>query len=207
LTSKKNKQNKTQQMVMIPARIIKPPPFNASFRISKVLRYLASSGSSGSGTDVTAQNMAAIFNVAVSATTGFSLVGAIHLKRLEMWSPASPGATVSAEFHQGSTTFIGSPSVVVSDTSVGTAYPAYVSTKPPKNSLSGFCIDGNATSTGPVVTLTYPDDAVVDFHVDMVLLDSGVVGQSTTGAGMTAGVTYLKILGAGSLQPANYPGY
>lgn len=189
---------------MTPSRSLKPTAFQASFRFSKVLRYEAMADINSS---VSAQNFAAIIMAATSSTTGFSLVGAIRIKKIEAWSPATPGANVSLEYTQETTTFIGSPSIIVSDTCVGSTFPAYVVLKPPKNSLSGFWISGNATSTGHVVDIVCSENTIIDFHVELVMLDQTTVGQSVTSTGTTAGVLYQKILCGGNLSPVAFPGY
>jgi len=179
------------------------PPFTASYKVTKTLRYVCTAATSGS---ITAQNLAAILTVATSATTGFSVVGAILLHSAEIWSESAPGAQVLLEISQETTTFIGSPSVLRQDISTG-LYPAYVKIKPPKNSLSGFWISGNATSTGTVLTVNASGNSVLDLKVTLVFLDQSVVGQATTGSGMTAGVMYQKNLIGGNFTPAGFPGY
>lgn len=207
--SKNNKNNlrrasKNVPNSMVTSKSLKPPAFKASIQFTKVVRYQAQAALDGS---ITAENLATILTVATAATTGASIVGAIRLNQIEMWSPASQGASVSCEFTQESTTFIGSPSSIKSDTAQGTAFPAYISMKPPKNSLSGFWISGAATSSSPVITLTCSEDSIIDLHVTIVLLDQTVVGQTTTGAGMTAGVLYWKNLIGAQLIPVAAPGY
>jgi hypothetical protein len=135
-------------------------------------------------------------------------VGAIVLHRIEIWGPAVPGNFVSLEFTQETTTFIGSPSIIYSDTSVSSTYPAYCDIRPPPNSLSGFFVSGNATSTGHMVDLAFnASECVMDLHVTVTMLDQTTVGQAVTGSGLTAGVMYQKILAGGSLIPVSFPGY
>jgi len=185
-------------------RSLKPTAFQASLKFTKILRYIATANINS---QVSAQNLAAILMAATSATTGFSLVGAIRLNKIEAWTPAIPGANVSLEYTQETTTFIGSPSVIVSDTCTSSTFPAYVALRPPKNSLSGFWVSGNATSTGHMVDIVCSENTVIDFHVDLVLLDQSTVGQSVTSTGTVAGVLYMKLLCGGTLAPVSFPGY
>jgi len=183
---------------------LKPPPFQASISFSKVFRFQAQAAQNSF---VTAQDMALLLSVAISATTGISLVGAVKIKKIEAWTEAAPGASVDLEFTQETTTFIGSPSKIFSDTCQSSTFPGYVSIKPPNNSLSGFWISGNATSTGHVVDITCSALTVIDFHLEIVLLDQSTVGQATTGAGMSNGVLYMRKLCGANLVPVSYPGY
>jgi hypothetical protein len=124
-----------------------------------------------------------------------------------MWSPPTTGANVAIEFAQESTTFIGSPSQIISDTCMSMTKPAHLKVKPPKNSLSGFWIAGGATSTASVMTIIASDNTVIDFVFDLHLVDQGFpVGQTRTVAGASVGALYLKTLLTGQLIPAFFAG-
>lgn len=182
-----------------------PPPFKASLSIQrKRIRYQTTAAVDGS---ITASDLANILGVAVSTTSVQSIINAIHLRSVEMWSPPSTGANVAIEFAQENTTFIGSPSSLISDTCMSMTKPAHLKVRPPKNSLSGFWIAGGATSTSPVMTIIASDDTIIDFVFDLHLIDSGFpVGQARTVAAATLGQLYLKIFLTGQLIPVSFPG-
>jgi len=184
------------------------PTISASVVVQKVVRYQAG-GSSFSGS-VTAQDLAQLFFVGATTTTAFSLIGGIELTRIRMWGPSpNPGevSTVSCEFDQDSTTFIGSPSIIKTDTSVTSMAAAYIDMVPPKNSLSGFWISGSATSGASVFSVEGPEMTIIDLHVNMTLLDSGTVGQAVSVTAVVPGVLYFKKLPGFSGTAVLWPPY
>lgn len=182
-----------------------PPPFKASLAIKrKRIRYETTAAVD---IDVSAQDLATLLGVALNATTIASIINAVQLRTVEIWSPPTTGANVAIEFAQENTTFIGSPSSLVSDTCMSMTKPAHIKVKPPKNSLSGFWIAGGATSTSPVVSIIASENSIIDFVFDLHLIDTGFPqGQTRTVAGATVGGLYLKTLGTGQLIPVSFPG-
>jgi len=182
------------------------PSTNASVVIKKTVRYISNNVFASS---ITANDLASILFVGTGTTTASSLVGSVEVERIRMWGPApTTGATtISCEFSQESTTFIGSPSILMTDTSVDSMHPAYLDLTPPKNSLSGFWISGAATSTATVITLSGPIDTVIDLHLKIVLIDQTNIGQSVTVTAVIDGVLYFKRLMGTILVPIAWPTY
>jgi len=179
-----------------------PPPFMASIVFGKTIRYTASVGIDAA---IVIADLATLFVMATGTTTGFSIIGSTLLKKVEAWSPPTPGALVSLQFSQETTNSIGSPSRIKSDVCQSTAVPAYVKLKPPGNSLSGFYITGNATSTAHAIDVVLAEGSILDLHVAITLLDLAAPGQASTLSGATAGVMYARKLLSGDLIPVSFP--
>lgn len=182
-----------------------PPEIVATISFRKKVRYQASAGITNGA--ISAQDLARLYGFGVTTTSLASMLDAIHLVKVQIWSPAIIGAITALEFKQETTTFIGSPSKTISDICVSTAVPARVKAKPPPNSLSGFWIDGGATSTSSVINLTIAENSVVDFTFDFRFIDNGSdPGPIFTVSGAVVGVIYLRNLCSGDLVPVSFPG-
>lgn len=183
-----------------------PPAFKPTISIRKKFRFLATA--TITDLSITAMDLAKFLSVGISTTAVVSLIDAIHLVKLQAWSPPVSGATVACEFKQENTTFIGSPSQTYSDTCLSTAFPAHLKARPPPNSLSGFWIAGQATSTASVITLTLAAGSIVDFTFDIRMIDDANTpgNDFTTTATPVVGVIYLRNLCTGLLTPISFPG-
>jgi len=173
----------------------------------KTIRYNVTTAVNGVG--ISAQDLALILSLATSAAAATSLIGSIRLVKIRAWSPCTIGAQVAIEFHQTSTTFIGSPSILHSDICVSMALPARISCAPPENSLSGFWISGAATSTAAVIDVTGSVGSIFDFTFEVVMTgdSDNVVGQAWTPTGTALlGTVYERILCGGNLNPVAFNG-
>jgi len=147
------------------------------------------------------------------ANTAYSLLDGVRLKRVRVWDTSSSvGGVVSISLTWSSAS---SFPETISDSSIGTAEPLYISTVPPKGSLAADWITnigGVITDTGPVFSLLTTASAIVDVEVELALqnnyLGGSNAGQATTSA-TTAGIVYagyLDGLFAGStLVPVGFP--
>jgi len=208
-SSKKARPNNRVRSVQ---KIRVPPPiprFFPTIQFTRTNRYSATAASNGVA--ITAIDLAQSIFVGTSDTTAVSLVGSVEVKKVTIWGPvpaAGSVSTVSAEFTQETTTFIGSPSKIFSDTSLDMTHTPFVVMKPPKNSLTGFWIAGGATSTAAVITLSIPANSIVDLKLAYTLLDQGSApGQAVTVAAAVAGVLYFKSLQSNNLVAVNEPAY
>ncbi len=180
-----------------------PPQIPASFALTKTIRFsCASAVNSG----VQALDFAQMIYMITGTTTANSLLNAIKLNYVEIWSPATIPSTISIEFDQNNAGMSGSPSKVYTDTCVSTAIPAHLRVKPPKNSLSGFWIAGPTTSTNNIFTLVAPQNSIVDINVTFTLNDTSASGAARTIGSGTAGNLGIATLVSG-LIPVSFPTY
>jgi len=111
-----------------------------------------------------------------------------------MWAPAAAGGanTVSVCWI-GSGNFSG-PKALISDTTLGSALPAYVKTKPPVGSVAAsWFADGS--SGGAVIQLNYPTNTIIDLDCEYVLRnDEPQIAVTAAVAAATAGRMYVRRL-------------
>jgi hypothetical protein len=129
---------------------------------------------------------------ASGGTTNYRILSGFRLKSLSIWaSPASLGATATASVEWLSEN---GPSVVVSDTSVGTAQPLVVNTSPPPGSLAGYwSYLGNNEAT-VLAILNAPAGAVVDITYETILCNGETALTATTTNSGSAGKVYMTYL-------------
>jgi len=104
---------------------------------------------------------------------------------------------VQCQYDTGVNSTFGAPTVVISDTSAGIT-PAYIKTRPPKESLAAKWFNVGNTSA-PLFTLQYPTYCDIDVNVSFVNDFSGassVTSVGTSGAGV--GVNYIRALDSAS---------
>lgn len=147
------------------------------------------------------------------ANTVYPLLDGVRVRRVSIWdTTATLGAlgTVSMTWVSPSTL-----PVTVSDSSVGTAVPMYISSAPPKGSLADdWIVDvgGAAVDTGYVLQMVLTANAVIDVECELAL-QNNYTGGTTSGISTTlstsAGIVYqcyLDGIAAGSgLIPIGMP--
>lgn len=141
--------------------------------------------------------LAAAGNVCtVSNSTVTSFFGSVKVNRIAMWAPpAAQGSSATA-----SVNWIGaanSSNREVSDTTVSTAIPAHVNSRPPINSLASFWSNGsNAAAT--LFTLVAPPGTIIDVSMSLILQDDDAIDSIVDTAVATATFTNTYYL---SLDP------
>ncbi len=189
--TRNSKQGKSRRRgaAPIPRGLNHPPSFSATKQFSGRARYLASDATTGITRGMLLNHL--ILNAA-SSTTNYRLLSGFRLKSVEMWcSTASLGTTTTVSIEWTSTS---GPSAIVSDTSVGTAEPSHVASRPPPRSLAGFwCLTGNNESE-VVCILRTSANTVVDITYDAVLQNGETPTAVTTTASGVAGTLYMTYL-------------
>ncbi len=180
---------------------LSPPQFAATKRIVGRARYLAASSSTGTSITRAILLNHLVMNSA-SGTTNYRVFSGFRLKSVEMWQSSTSTTPLSVEW----TSSLG-PSPVVSDTSVGTAFPAHVSTSPPKDSLAAFWSLTSSNESDVLLILTFDQQAVVDITFEAIIQNGEVPVAVTTTASGTAGKVYMTYLSGATttvLPPVSY---
>lgn len=190
----------------------RPIAFKPTIQIDHVFRFEATGGSVDE--NILYNDLASMWVVATGATTGFTLVAATRLRKLEVWGPMTSSlqpVTVSINW-VASAAGAASNSLLVSDTSMGSTTAAHVSTRPPRKSQSAQWQNnlplGGGSGPDVCFHIIAPQYAVVDVHVSFQLISTGVVGNAITIAAATSGVNYSHVLdssGSKFLTPVSYP--
>jgi hypothetical protein len=171
----------------------KPGQFKSNIIIHHTQRYVTT----GTGTTLTAKNIAASFGsmCTVTNSTCTTLYDAVRVKRIKIWgTAAAASSTVSVEWSAASPG-VNYANVEVSDTSTSTAYPPFVSTAPPRESLASFWT--NAFSSVVLATLTLPNaGTIIDVEAELIISDSATAAETTTVVtGVLGEVYYLPLDG------------
>jgi len=186
------------------------PPIQSNPIIRRIFRYEVVAVVTAP-ISVLATDLVGLMVYSTGATTSVNIFENVRLKRISIWS--TPGGTTSTVTSSQSVAIdwngtVGPTGHRVSDTSLGGAYGAYVTSKPPAGSLAGFWLD-NSTS-GNVCQLTVNLGDILDFQIEYTLADSGSLASTVTAmVGATTGRFYLRSPAAASsvvqLQPVAYP--
>jgi hypothetical protein len=199
-----NRQNNSQSRG-IPC----PPPFNATLVTRKRLRFEASSASPAGGTALTSEDVFDLLCMATSATAAYQIMTGVKIRRISIWGPMAASlapVTVSIEY-LATGSFLGQPTKIKSDTSMGATRAAYVSYAPPPKSLLDNWVPSNTGVS--LISLQFPANSIVDVEFDFVTQNGESpfpVGAVVAGA--TVGKVYCRALdsnGSGLLVPISYP--
>jgi hypothetical protein len=122
------------------------------------------------------------------------LAGAYKIHSVKMWGPvlASGPTTVGIEWFSA---FGNLRCKQVSDTTVSTAFPAYVESSPPSGSNAEF-ISGAGSAN--VLSLLCPLDAVIDIHMSHYLQDNMAISTKGVTTAPTLGQMFWFALDSGN---------
>jgi len=200
----RNRQNNSQTRG-IPA----PPPFMAALVTRKRLRFEASSASPTTGTLLTSEDLFDLIVMATSATSAYQIMTGVRVRKIHVWGLMTASLTpVTVAIEYLSTgSFLGQPSKIKSDTSMGATRAAYVSFAPPPKSLLENWVPANSAAN--LISLTFPANSIVDVEFDFVV-QNGEAPQAVGAAvlGATVGKIYCRALdsnGSALLVPVQYP--
>jgi len=183
-----------------------PPQFTSSFVMKKRLRFKATAAAT---TVLTVSSFGDLWCVAATTTSAYQLAQFVRVKKIEMWGPMASDlvpVTVSCDWTGSNSPGFFGKSNRVSDTSMGSAECAHISTRPPTGSQVAEFLPASNSAT--VCSLVYPLGAIIDITYDLVVRDDAAA-QSVTGAvaGATVGANYIRSLDsptATNLVPVSY---
>lgn len=145
-----------------------PPQISSNIAFGHLFRFVSGSGSA---TTVTANSALCAAGTVCSSANNVvaSFVGSAKINRVDIWSPpASQGSSVTCSVNWAGSG--NSANREVSDTSISTAMPAHVSTRPPERSLAAFWFNAN-TPAAPLFTVVAPTGSIIDVSMSLILFD------------------------------------
>lgn len=126
----------------------------------------------------------------VANTTVSTFFESVRVGRVQIWTPpAAQGsfATCSLEWFGGTS----ANNLEVSDTSISTATPAYISSRPPRLSLAAFWQKPAALN---LFQLTAPSGSIIDVDLELIMSDDETTPATTAVASGTLGIVYYLAL-------------
>ncbi len=176
----------------------RPPPFRATITTRHTFRWRVATA--GTFT-VTNEAVRRWYVVATAATTTACPVEGIRLRRIRIWGqPPALGAALTTVELDWKGSFSNDLKLV--DTSSGIS-PAFIDSRPPKNSSASFWFDNSATNENLFVVAA-PVGSTIDVEIDMLFVDDSpaISGPSTTGA--TLGTMYgANLVGTGQASSSS----
>jgi hypothetical protein len=156
--------------------------------------------------------MSALGVVATNSSTAYAIASFYRIRSIEMWGDTadSTGTSNSVEVIWYPVSAIGKPNIFT-DTSNSSAVSPHLFCKPPKNTLSGDWLHGQANYGTVIFSLTFPAATVVDIHLEFIM-ETRYGGNTSNasfvaGNSLTTGNTYWSCLdgAGGKLIPINLP--
>lgn len=141
----------------------------------------------------------------VAGVTAYRVCSAFKVKSIELWAaaPSSGAPTTNSVEWVDNTTSSATNRIMVSDTTMGTAKPLHVYTRPPKLSTVGFWQNG-----GSQVSFTLnlgAANTIIDLTVSFSLQDTNSTPSITTstvpGTGATNGICCKSLDGGNIILP------
>ena len=204
MISKNNKRGANRRVIQ--NKSPNPPMFQQEPIQKRKFRFKAFQGS-GFNNTIYESDLLDLACMATGSTSAYRRYESVKLDKVEVWCANGNGALSNdINLEWLNTNFIGGSGGTVSDTALGTANIAHISSKPPKNSKADFWLSGSIVSE-PVFNLECPQGSIVDITVRYVDRDSEsarLVTGSVSGA--VVGTNYLRYLdssGAKLLEPVN----
>jgi hypothetical protein len=139
-------------------------------------------------------------STATTAVLLQSVFSSFRVLQFKMWGPVATTAspTISIDWF-GNVNGTGDNTCLHrdSDTSISTAYPAFINAKPPPDSFASFWQSGGQNT--PFMSLNYPAGTVIDLTLELILFDTSLGGNPQTRAshatiGATVGQLYYTPL-------------
>jgi hypothetical protein len=129
----------------------------------------------------------------------FPIAGSFLLKRIRIWGSSTGlavGNTIGVNWQPPTnTTYV--PNLEITNTSMSTAVPAYLSTSPPKNSTASFW--QSPTASVELFKVAAPSGSIIELDIDFIVSDNDVVPSSySTASTVVSGHMYTVALDGGS---------
>jgi hypothetical protein len=128
----------------------------------------------------------------VANTAVTCLFGTLRIKRVQIWAPPLTSGTNEVEILWGVQGQANMNPVRVTDVSVSTAFPAYISTSPPPNSVASFW--QNVGVNQDMFKISCPTASYIDVTLELTLWNNEGSGFNTTVALATLGDMYYMSL-------------
>jgi hypothetical protein len=162
------------------------PQLSSNIAVNHIYRFTSNNATS---TQITGKDLlGALGTLCTSSTNLYSMFESVKVNRVSIWAPpSSQGA-----FATCSVNWLGqsnSDTKEVSDTTVSVTTPAFVTTKPPRNSLSSFW-QTPAVANNVLMSIIAPVGAVIDVNLSGLLNDDDVSGNAYTCTASSTGNTY-----------------
>lgn len=186
--------------------MLSPPQIQPTLRVDQVIRFQASSALAG--ITLSPLSLLDMWCLATGTTAAYRVADSVRLRKIEMWGPMasnlSPVTTTLEWAAQAGV--VGSPSKLVSDTSMGSSRPAYVTSSPPQGSVQDLWQNSGSAA---LALLTGPTGTIVDIHLSYRVQDKVTQTAVTAAvAGATVGQVYIRAADSTTtalLLPLNFP--
>jgi len=163
---------------------IRPAPFRANVEHRHVFRFTSTNATSASMTDNEILTAAGV--IATSATVGAAIHSSFKIHRVTIWSPpASQGASTTCSLN-----WVQVVEREISDTSVSTAVPAYLTSVPPAGSQAAFWNSNQGTT---LFSMVAPVGSIIDIDLTLIMQDN-LGSASAVLVGATVGNAYYCCL-------------
>jgi hypothetical protein len=165
------------------------------------MRFEATGSSAGTNV-IHSYDVLNLLAVGTAANTVKGILGAVRVKQIEIYSPISEqGAAVTCSIEWESNQ---ASNIEISDTSMSTAKPAHLRSRPPPNSLANNW-QNLANGNTPLFNIVAPPASTIDLWFDFTLFDEenseSQISVSTTAA-VTTGLLYYLALDCKTDQEA-----
>jgi hypothetical protein len=128
--------------------------------------------------------------ITLTNTTAVRIFNAIKIRKVEMWSPVSAGASAADFGIEWSSQY--GPFETVNGTTQGTARPGHLMTRPPKGSVAGFWSLAGVNESEIVMYIWGPAGTVVDFHLTGSMSADGAASATSVSPSGATGVFAIK---------------
>lgn len=189
---RKAQRKLTQEELRLAMSVPKSLPGNVS--ITRTYRYRCDTAGEYSIQDGDFLAMAGGICTVASSTIAL-VADTFKVHKIEIRAP-NPSGTVTAKLQWNGTDYAGGKEI--SDTSISTAYPAFITSKPPPGSALSL---QRGTGSNECIKLYLPAQAIIDVHVTHWMQDAGAALTATVITG-SVGYYYWLYLDHHSLATA-----
>jgi len=180
-----------------------PFPLLGTPALGHVFQFLAG-GAAAPETPITRGDLLNLMMVAATATTAYSIIAAIKVKRVRIWSPIVAAFTpvqVQLEWNGG----LYAPSAIHSAISEGLTPAKLESSPPPGSSPDLWSITGASNLAEVLFSLSCPTGTVVQVTTALRLMDDEPAPTPVVAVGATIGKTYFGNLDGPPVSGAYVP--
>jgi hypothetical protein len=166
------------------------PKLQTVSQITRTIRFTNTTGGSLTGQQFSLYGLIGAFGtMATAANTVYPIFDSVKVHKVTIWAGQQSTGNTNNVAIKWDSSYVNSNNREFINTTLSSASPAMLESKPPGGSITGFWSalgGGNQT----IFLVSCPSNAVIDVHMSAIMSDDEVLVPITTASAVSAGSVY-----------------
>jgi hypothetical protein len=166
------------------------PSLQTVTKVTRTIRFVNSTGGNLTGQQFSLYGLVGAFGtVATASNTVYPIFDSVKVHKVTCWCAQQATGVTNNIAIKWDSSYVNTNNREFISTTMSSAAPAMLTSKPPGDSLTGFWSalgGGNQT----IFLLSCPSSAIIDIHMSAIMSDDEVAVPITTSSAVTAGSVY-----------------